>query len=174
MLAILINTHALDDAQAGKWGSVAAILNALTTTVRPGKVGGKASLTALVQNGIDPNEVIAAMRSVPMASELLNTLTADGVDWADDMTAYVMSGLVAAGKIKQQTADVMRSLSEREESVIVTTAESCELAWIALQKSQALERVTNAAAEAAREEYRKSDSTPESIVAAAVALLGAI
>lgn len=35
----------------------------------------------------------------------------------------------------------------------------------------ALELVTNAAAEAAREEYRKDDSTPESIIAAAAAVL---
>lgn len=38
-------------------------------------------------------------------------------------------------------------------------------------KVAALELVTNTAAEAAREEYRKADSTPESIVAAAVAVL---
>ena len=40
-------------------------------------------------------------------------------------------------------------------------------------KSTALNVVTNTAAEAAREEYRKSDSTPESIIAAAVAVLEA-
>jgi len=94
MLANLINQHALADAQAGKWDAVAAILNALTQTVTVGRVGGKASLSALVQNGIDPNQVIAAMRSVPMASELLNTLTTSGVDWADDLTAFVMGKLV--------------------------------------------------------------------------------
>lgn len=40
-------------------------------------------------------------------------------------------------------------------------------------KSAALNVVTTTAAEAAREEYRKSDSTPESIVAAAVTVLEA-
>jgi len=40
-------------------------------------------------------------------------------------------------------------------------------------KLAALELVTNTAAEAAREEYRKSDSTPESIIAAAMAVLEA-
>jgi hypothetical protein len=77
-----------------------------------------------------------------MASELLNTLTASGVDWADEMTAYVMGGLVADGKISQRTADIMRSLSVRDEPVIVTTAEQCQVAfeteslssqWVALQ-----------------------------------------
>ena len=129
MLANMINTHALADAQAGNWDAAAAKLNALTQTVTVGRVGGKASLSALVQNGMDPNQVIAGMRSVPMASELLNTLTASGVDWADDMTAYVMGGLVASGKITQQTADVMRSLSVRSEPVISTTAEQCQEAW---------------------------------------------
>lgn len=38
-------------------------------------------------------------------------------------------------------------------------------------KVAALELVTNIAAEAAREEYRSADSTPESIIAAAVAVL---
>jgi hypothetical protein len=39
------------------------------------------------------------------------------------------------------------------------------------EKQTALELVTNTATEAAREEYRKEDSTPESIVAAAIAVL---
>lgn len=40
-------------------------------------------------------------------------------------------------------------------------------------KQAALELVTNAASEAAREEFRKSQSTPQSIIAAAVAVLEA-
>ena len=48
-----------------------------------------------------------------------------------------------------------------------TAAESLAL------KQAALDLAQNTAAEAAREEYRKSDSTPESIVAAAVAVLEA-
>ena len=129
MLADLITQHALADAQAGKWDAVADTVNALRKTVIIGRVGGKASLGALVANGIDPNAVIAAMRSVPMASELLDTLTASGVDWLDDLTAFVMGGLVSAGKITQQTVDVMRSLSVRSEPVIATTAEECSAAW---------------------------------------------
>lgn len=39
-------------------------------------------------------------------------------------------------------------------------------------KDAALDRVTNTAAEAARTEYRKTDATPQSIIAAAVAVLG--
>ena len=130
MLANLINEHALADAQAGKWDAVATTLNGLTQTVTVGRVGGKASLSALVAAGIDPSAVITAMRSDPMASELLNTLTASGVDWADDLTAFVMGKLVDSGKITQRTADVMRSLSVRSEPLIVTTADQCHRAWI--------------------------------------------
>lgn len=39
-------------------------------------------------------------------------------------------------------------------------------------KNTALDLVQNTAAEAAREEYRKADSTPQTIIAAAVAVLG--
>lgn len=41
-------------------------------------------------------------------------------------------------------------------------------------KQSALDLAQNTAAEAAREEYRKVDSTPQTIVAAAVAVLGAL
>jgi len=40
------------------------------------------------------------------------------------------------------------------------------------EKTEAVELVTNAAADAAREEFRRSGSTPETIIAAAVAVLG--
>jgi len=133
MLANLIREHALADAQDGKWLAVASTLNAMTRDVYVGRVGGKASLAALVGAGIDPNTVIAQMRSVPMASELLNTLTASGVDWSDDLTAMVMRGLVDAGKITQQTVTVMRGLSLRTEPVIVTTEEECAAAFEADQ-----------------------------------------
>lgn len=129
MLTELITQHALVDAQAGKWDAVAATLNTLRKTVTVGRVGGKASLGALVANGIDPGKVITAMRADPMASELLNTLNASGVDWADDLTAFVMGKLVASGAIPQQTAELMRSLSVRSEPVVSTTAEECSAAW---------------------------------------------
>lgn len=52
-------------------------------------------------------------------------------------------------------------------------AEQRTTSQTAAAKQAALELVTNAAAEAAREEYRNGDSTPESIIAAAVAVLEA-
>jgi hypothetical protein len=51
------------------------------------------------------------------------------------------------------------------------TAEECEGAWALHLKGVALDTVINTAAEAAREEYRKAESTPETIIAAAVAVL---
>lgn len=129
MLAELIKKHAAESAAKGDWNEVAETLNALRNTITVGRVGGKASLSALVAAGIDPGAVITAMRSDPMASELLNTLTASGVDWADELTAFVMGKLVRSGKITQQTADVMRSLSVRVAPVVVTTADACRDAW---------------------------------------------
>lgn len=41
-------------------------------------------------------------------------------------------------------------------------------------KSAALDTVQNTAAEAAREEYRKAESTPQTIIAAAVAVIGGV
>jgi enoyl reductase-like protein len=131
MLLNLIETHALQSAVAGDWSAVASTLNDIRIEVRIGRVGGKASLSALVAAGIDPNAVISAMRSVPMASELLDTLTASGVDWSDSLTEFVMSGLVASGKITQETVDVMKVLSKREEPVVATSPEECRQVFLA-------------------------------------------
>jgi hypothetical protein len=55
----------------------------------------------------------------------------------------------------------------------VVTAAECQAAWTLDLKGIALATVTDAAAEAARAEYRKAESTPASIIAAAVAVLEA-
>jgi hypothetical protein len=60
-----------------------------------------------------------------------------------------------------------KSLTVEQLAAQRTTAESLEA------KQAALDLVQNTASEAAREEYRKADSTPESIIAAAVAVLEA-
>lgn len=61
-----------------------------------------------------------------------------------------------------------KDLTVQEFAAQRTAAESIAL------KTTALELVTTTAAEAAREEYRKADSTPETIVAAAVAVLESV
>ena len=135
-LAQLIQQHAADVAAANDWAGVAAALSAKTLKVSLGKVGGKASLAALVASGEDPNAVIGAMRSVPMASVLLDTLIASGVDWDDPMTGLIMGGLVEAGLINPGVVTAMQSLSVRMDSLAGSdvTAEECAAAWSADQK----------------------------------------
>lgn len=141
----LIREHALASAEAGDWQTVADTLNALTHTVKVGKVGGKDSLQALVAAGEDPNAVIGAMRAVPTASVLLDTLISSGVDWSDPLSEMIMNGLVASGKISQRAADSVRALSERTEAVIITIADDCQRAWIIGSAKTRLQQITSKA-----------------------------
>ena len=129
-LAQLIQQYAQDLAVTNDWIGVAAVMSAKTIKVSLGKVGGKASLEALVAAGEDPNKVIGAMQAVPMSNVLLNTLIASGVDWDDPMTGLIMGGLVDAGLINATVVTAMRALSVRMDSPAggdVTAAE-CEAA----------------------------------------------
>ena len=78
---------------------------------------------------------------------------------APDAAALVDSFYALDGGIPYKDLTVEQFAAQR------TADESLAL------KNAALELVTNSAAESAREEYRKTDSTPESIIAAAVAVL---
>ena len=129
-LAQLIDQHAPDLAAANDWAGVAAVLSAKTIKTSLGKVGGKASLEALVAAGEDPNAVIGAMQAVPMSNVLLNTLIASGVDWGDPMTGMIMGGLVDDGLIKPAVVTAMQSLSVRMDSPagVDVTAEECKAA----------------------------------------------
>ena len=91
---------------------------------------------------------------------------------------WSLSQLLAGGETMPSAADfaavaalgggwLFADLTDEQFTAQRTAAES------QAAKQAALDLVQNTAAEAAREEYRKSDSTPESIVAAAVAVLEA-
>lgn len=129
-LAQLIQQHAADLVATSDWAGVALRLSEKTIRVPLGKVGGKDSLAAMLAAGQDPNAVIAAMRSVPMSSVLLDTLISSGVDWADPITSLIMSSLVDIGLITPAVVTTMRALSERMDSLAgrdVTAAE-CQAA----------------------------------------------
>ena len=145
------SASALAGAESGNWAGCSAALKALTIPTTFGLVGGKASLSALIAAGEDPNAVLSAMRSVPVASELLDTLTATGVDWADPLTDLVMGGLVQANLISQNAATAVRSLSSRLVSVAqqegLTDAEcsaaECQRVWQSAELSAAkLQRIS--------------------------------
>lgn len=134
--AIRRNEVASTAADAKDWAACSAAMIAKTIAVNLGRVGGKESLSAIIAAGADPNAVIGAMRAVPVAAELLNTLTVSGVDWVDAMTVMIMSGLVEKGLVSQPVVDAMQALSLRYESTAsqagVTdedcTATDCEAA----------------------------------------------
>lgn len=134
----LINQHALNLAQTGNWAGVASTLNAITTTVHVGIVSGRDSLAAIFALGEDANQVIAAMRAVPMASVLLDTLISRGVDWSDPMTEQIMSDMVVSGVIKQSVVSALRALSERSIGLFATpvTAGQCQAEWQAEERRE--------------------------------------
>lgn len=129
-LANLIQQHAAALAATSDWAGVAAAMSAKTITVPLGKVGGKESLAALLAAGQDPNAVITAMRAVPVASVLLDTLISSGVDWSDPLTVQIMTGLANVGLITPAVVTAMRSLSERIDSLAgrTVTAAECQAA----------------------------------------------
>ncbi len=91
-------------------------------------------------------------------NDVVSALTGKPVQVATEVA------LLSGGRIGDDYAD----LTPEQFAVQREAAESIAL------KIVALERVANTAAEAAREEYRKSDSTPQTIIAAAVAVLGGV
>ena len=145
MLIDKIREHASESAAAGDFEAVAKTLSDKTVVVRVGKVGGKETLSAIVNGGHDANAVIAAMRSVPMSSELLDTLTVSGVDWDDDLTKYVMGGLVAAGEIDAAVVTITQGLSTRMDAPAgrTVTADECREAWNAAELARDWSTVQN-------------------------------
>jgi hypothetical protein len=175
MLSQLIREHALADAQAGNWPAVAAILNAETVEVRNPKSWTMADLITLL--GAESAAVVggtiqAAGVTNPIFAGAWLALNITGLQLHTDERQAMIAGLAdAAGwPIELKAAALSAGLTYT--SLSDATAEECEVAWVLDLKSLALAAVTDTAAEAAREEYRKAESTPASIIAAAVAVLG--
>jgi len=102
----------------------------------------------------------------------------DTTDAAYSAPFWAMSQAVARGPEMPSSADfaavaalgggwLFADLTAEQFAAQRTAAETLAV------NQEALDLVTNTAAEAAREEFRKTDSTPESIIAAAVAALEA-
>jgi hypothetical protein len=176
MLANLINEHALADAQASKWDAVANALNDLRSEIIDQTHW---SFGLMMSQGQLPQELVVGIAAAVKTAASVNPLMESA------FIAFSTTGLqlhtterqamieaIGAGLPAEAVAAV-KALGVRSVPVVDTTADQCLEAWTASLKSAALERVTNTACEAAREEYRKADSTPESIIAAAVAVLEA-
>lgn len=177
MLINLIREHALADAEGGNWPAVAATLNALTTEVTDtthwsfGLMMSQGQLPADLVKGIAEAVKIAAAVNPLMESAFIAFSTTGLQLHTDERQAMIEA--IGAGLPSEAVAAV-KALGRRTVVVVATNAQSCQDAWNLALKQAALDLVGNTAAEAAREEYRKSDSTPESIIAAAVAVLEAV
>ena len=175
MLIDIIKANALAAAQAGDWTAVATTLNAQTVEVRNSKSWTMADLISLL--GAESAAVIggtiqAAGASNPIFAGAWLALNITGLQLHTDERQAMIAGLAdAAGwPAELKTAALAAGLTYT--SLSDATASQCEAAWTLDLKGIALATVTDAAAEAAREEYRQANSTPESIIAAAVAVLG--
>ena len=172
----LIKTHCLTDAQVGNWSTVAATLNAQTVEVRNDKSWTMADLITLL--GAESAAVIggtiqSAGASNPIFAGAWLALNITGLQLHTDERQQMITSLAdAAGwPAELTTAALAAGLTHTSLAGETVTAAECEAAWALDIKGIALATVTDTAAEAAREEYRKAESTPASIVAAAVAVL---
>jgi hypothetical protein len=174
MLIDLIKTHALTEAQSGDWSAVAAILNAPTVEVRNPKSWTMADLIGLVQPegaALVGGTIKVAGATNPIFDGAWIALNVAGLQLHTDERQKMIDSLALAGNWPDQLRDTVKAVGLSYTSLSDATAEQCEAAWLLDLKAIALETVVTTASEAAREEYRKEESTPESIVAAAVAVL---
>jgi hypothetical protein len=178
MLINLIKTHALADAQAGNWAAVAATLNAQTVEVRNPKSWTMADLITLLgpeSAAVVGGTIQAAGIANPIFAGAWLALNITGLQLHTDERQVMIAGLAdAAGwPAGLKAAALAAGLTYTSLAGSVVTAAECQAAWTLDLKGIALATVTDAAAEAARAEYRKAESTPASIIAAAVAVLEA-
>lgn len=121
-----------------------------------------AGIMSILRPMLQVNDTLVYCADSDDAAGMLNALTeivGQMTGKADQVVAEV--ALLSGGRIGAEFAD----LTPEQFAAQRTAAESLTA------KQAALDLVQNTAAEAAREEYRSADSTPESIVAAAVAVL---
>jgi len=171
-LANLINQHALSEATAGDFDAVAVILNAATIEHR---TSSKIDFDTFIDTiGTETAEqVLAELSMTQIGESLRRRLELSGLDFSDASTIEQLDRIGA-----RVTVLVLKKLKELGVRFVspageVVTADQCRDAWHLGLKEVALDFVRSTAVEAAQEEYRKSGSTPASIIAAAKSALGA-
>jgi hypothetical protein len=169
MLAQLIAQHAAAEAAAGNWSAVATAVKALGLRATSRKCGSVETAAALAAVGVNWAAVMDVIDDDATGRFILTMLAAEGVQWGHALTIpYLRSKqgavLTVAG------VDALIELSSPLLYATVTAAD-CQSAMSLDAKDAVLELVVTTACEAAREEYRRAESTPASIVAAAVAVL---
>lgn len=178
---------------AGTDAEKVAILQTITTTdiigTKLGKWLGERQLLSwdgtgwfgLLQTLIDNGTITdAALAGIRELKAVLVGPRGDGLETTSPVWAPIVfqtiSGIAQVSDDAAAMIDSFYSLDggrPYKDLSVEQFAEQRTAAESVAGKVAALELVTNTAAEAAREEYRKSDSTPESIIAAAIAVLEA-
>ena len=184
MLVELIREHALADAQAGQWSTVATILNAANITQRDTTPLTYSRIRVALGEEIR-QKVAGTMRTIgvsahPLAGEIRDAhsvmlIEAGGIDISTDDRQALIDLVATAGGWSVEESAAVKALGVRLVSLAgeVATAEQCEDAWALSLKQTALTRCTEAM-EAAQAEYRSADSTPATIVQAMLDSLGAV
>jgi hypothetical protein len=131
MLANMINTHALADAQAGKWDAVASTLKAIETTAAARLCYAVESGEAAVAAGGNHTELLGVLLQDPNGIMLFQKLSSSaGVMWAHAVTVPYLQWLVSQGKMSEAVKDALIDLSApvtRPHADV--TADDCQKAW---------------------------------------------
>ena len=139
LASLIISMGMKATADAGDFAAIETAAHAQSViTPRLDKVGGKESLSAMLAAGHDATAIVSAMRSDALGNEVMETLIVSGVDWNDDLTQAILSGLVnPAGPITQAVVDTLTALSITKSSPAQgagvpddTVALDFQIAWI--------------------------------------------
>lgn len=130
MLADLIKTHALSQAQAGDWAAVAATIRGLNLRATPRVCYSVESGDAIEAAGDDPTTVLGWMTEDPNGTMLFQRLSsAVGVEWSHPRTQQWLTWFVGQGRISQAGADALIDLSSPLLHSSLT-AEQCRSEWL--------------------------------------------
>lgn len=135
MLAEVIKTHALADAQAGDWQTVAEALQAVTVTATPRLCYAVESGAAVAQAGGDPTALLQVLLEDPNGMMLFQKLSSSaGVMWSHPATIPYLAALVSAGAMAEGVKNALINLSAPVTHPHAdVTANQCALAWAADQ-----------------------------------------
>lgn len=132
MLIDLIKNHALDEAQAGDWSAVAAILNAPTVEVRNTKSWTMADLITLLgaeSAAIVGGTIQAAGATNPIFDGAWLALNITGLQLHTDERQAMIDGLAVAGEWSPELTAAVKASGLSYTVLSEATAEECEAAW---------------------------------------------
>jgi len=142
MLIDLIKTHALTEAQAGKWDAVAAILNAPTVEVRNLKSWTMADLITLLgpeSAALIGGTIQAAGATNPIFNGAWLALNITGLQLHTDERQAMIAGLADAAGWPAGLKAAALAAGLTYTSLSDATADECEAAWaedvVALQRA---------------------------------------